>query len=243
MKNYFLTTVGLLLFASQIALAQSEDKPKYEIFTGVDFMSRHSWRGGMVHGTSSIEPTLELRKGKWTFGAWFAATLNDTYKELDLYVNYAVSPQFSVSLFDYYCPPNKLSDTHFYQLGKEDTHHLFDVIFTYKFKKIPLKLSSATIFAGMDRNTEGDLRYSTYLEASYIHTWNNYALTGIIAGTPWESSYANKADFVNLELKLARNFQLKRDVNLPVFGRIIYNPNRDKMYYIVGFSLLGLTKF
>lgn len=237
-----LFAVLLCTLASTFVCAQSP-KGDFQIYTQLDFVTRHSWRGGMEGGAPSLEPTIEFRKGKWTIGTWFAATFDDKYKELDLYVTYSPTSQFSVSLFDYYCPPTKLSDAHFYKLGKTDTRHLFDIIFNYQFKKFPLKLTAATLFAGMDTDEKEDLRYSTYLEAAYTYSWHNYDLTAVVAGTPWEGIYASKADFVNLELKLAHNFKLKKGVDFPIFGRVVHNPYRNETYYIAGFSFSGLTKF
>lgn len=239
MKNIFSAIFfGMLFLVS--GQAQKTEKSTFQFFTEVDFVTRHSWRGGMEGGAPSIEPTFELRKGKWTVGAWFAATFDDRYKELDLYITYALSSQLSLSLFDYYCPPSKLSDAHFYKFEQEDTRHLFDIIANYEFKKIPLKITAATLFAGMDTDKKNNLRYSTYLEAAYTYKWKTYAITAVIAGTPWEGIYANKADFVNLELKLSRSFKLK-NVDFPIFGRIVHNPYRNKTYYIAGFSFLGLS--
>lgn len=239
MKSSFLVIFfGILLVVS--AKGQEVKKNEFQFFTKVDFVSRHSWRGGASGGAPSIEPTFELRKGKWSVGTWFAATFDDKFRELDLYITYSPTPNLSLTLFDYYCPTTKLSHSHFYKLKKADTRHLFDMVASYEFKSIPLKLTAATIFAGMDTNKKGNLRYSTYLEAAYTHTFGKYEVTGVVAGTPWESTYASKADFVNLELKLARNFKLK-DVDFPIFGRIVHNPHRNETYYIAGFSFSGLT--
>lgn len=238
MKRSFLAF--FLILGSLFSLCAQKKENTLQLFTGVDFVSRHSWRGGMEGGAPSIEPTFELRKGKWSVGAWFAATLDDKYKELDLYVTYAPTSQLSLSLFDYYCPPSKLSEAKFYKFQKAETQHLFDFVVNYQFKSIPLKLTAATLFAGMDTNKEGDLRYSTYLEAAYTQPIGNFELTGMVAGTPWESIYAHKADFVNLELKLTQNLKLQ-NVDFPIFGRIVHNPHREKTYYIAGFSFYGLS--
>lgn len=236
MTKYIVTMCFFVVFMQQItANSQAVDssKKRVKIFTNVDLVSRHSWRGGLADETFSIEPMVEMTIGKFTFGAWAAGTVNGLYKELDLYVNFSPLKGLNLGIYDYYCPPEKLSDSKFRDFK---TWHILDAIASYSFQEIPLKLTAATVVGGMDTD------YSTYLEASYTQPISkNNSLMLLVAGTPHKGAYASKADLVNTELVLKHTFMLPKKVSMPIYGRLVYNPHKKKTYFIVGVSFSGTS--
>ncbi len=227
--------VYLVVLFSLQANAEGKEKSRLSLFANIDFVSRHSWRGGLEGNALAIEPTVELGYRKFAIGMWAAATIDDEYKELDIYLSYFPVKGLTLSLFDYYCPPQKLSEAKFSDFK---TWHLLDAIIMYNFEKIPLKLTCATVIGGMDDE------YSTYLEAMYtfpVPIGKNNEVIALVAGTPYKGIYASKADFVNTELIMKHTFNFnKGKFSMPIYGRLIYNPHRNKTYFIVGVSIAKL---
>lgn len=213
------------------------EKQKLSVFTNVDFLSSHVWRGGKSGTLPSVEPLVELSKGNFTFGAWAAATFDGEYKELDLYAIYKVK-SFSVGVFDYYCPPKDLSEARFTNVSKAETQHLYSVDVSFAgTKRIPVKLTASTMMYGMDFNSEtGDYYFSTYLEALYSKSWKSNVVTATVGMTTHEGIYYEKAALVNTELAYKRKIELKH-FSLPVFAKVIYNPATQKSFFVSGFSL------
>lgn len=235
----YIAILLLVVVSSLQANAETIDRKlkenKFSIFTNIDLVSRHSWRGGLADETFSIEPMVEMNIGKLTLGVWGAATINQQYKELDLYVAFTPFEGLNLGIYDYYCPPSKLSDSKF---GDFKAWHIFDAIATYNFKKIPLKITSATVLGGMDNE------YSTYLEATYTQSIGKHnKLILLIAGTPHKGAYATKADFVNTELIFKHVLKLKKGVSMPIYARLVHNPHKNKTYFIAGISFSGTSLF
>lgn len=233
MLKHILSIVLVLVLLPQTK-AENINKKGVIIYTNIDFVTQHSWRGGLADDTFSIEPMVEVTTGKLTFGAWAAATINDKYKELDLYISYSPIKGFSLGIYDYYCPPTRLSLSKFDNFKK---WHILDAIASYNFQKIPLKLTVATVIGGMDSD------FSTYMEASYTQPLFNKKteLVLLVAGTPKKGDYASKATLVNTEIILKHNFTLKKNVTMPIFARLVHNPHKKKTYFIVGLSFSGTS--
>ncbi|MBI9066067.1 MAG: hypothetical protein JEZ09_02165 [Salinivirgaceae bacterium] len=228
---------GLLFnsFANETAV-QKESK-KVSVFVNVDFMSSHVWRGGKSGELPSFEPLIEASFGNITVGSWAAATFDGKYKELDLYVNYNIN-DFTVALFDYYCPPENLHEAKFTNLNKENTFHLYSIDLSYEgSEKIPVKFTASTMLYGMDYNSEtGEYYYSTYLEAQYNKGWKSNTVSVVLGMTTHEGIYAKKTAIMNTELMYKRTFELK-SFTIPVFAKVVYNPYSNKSYFIGGLSI------
>lgn len=244
--NKVVLLVVLLIVSSANAWAfgkakQDGSRP-FSLYTNVDFMSTHIWRGGSSGTAPSLEPMLELSRGNLTGGVWAAATFDNSYKEIDLYLIYGYK-NFTIGVFDYFCPEAKIVDADFLDLKGTDTPHLFSVDATYKIsERIPVKFTASVMIGGMDVDTLSNNYYSTYLEAAYSKTWKRNTVSAAIGGTTHQGIYAAKAAIMNTELKYSYTFKIK-DWALPVFAKLVHNPYKNKSYFLAGFSFNRGWKF
>lgn len=243
MKRFFvLSMVFIALWFKALANESEVSKlpvKKPVVYVNVDFVSSHVWRGGKSGNAPSVEPLLEFNYGNLTLGTWAAATFDQKYKELDLYLSYQVNA-FSITLFDYYCPPEKLSEARFSNFHGSDTYHLYstDVSFNGN-QKLPFTFTASTMMYGMDMDPEtGKYYFSTYLETGYSKSWNNNSVSTKIGITTHKGIYAEKAALVNTEMSYTKTFEFDR-FNLPLFSRLIYNPYSGKAFVVGGFSVNG----
>lgn len=210
---------------------------KTTLYTNIDWVSSHIWRGGKSGNAPSLEPLIELGYGKFTIGSWAAATFDGAYKELDLYIIYSTD-LFSFGLFDYYCPPSQLSESSYTNFHGENTDHLYSIDATFLgIPKFPLKLTASTLFLGADYNSESNAyNFSTYLEASYSKYWSNNSITVLAGLNTHQGIYAAKTALINTELTYKKSFDFNF-FTLPVFGRVVYNPHNKNAWFIGGISI------
>ena len=120
-----------------------------------------------------------------------------------------------------------------------DSVHFFEGTLAYCFgESFPLTLSWSTMFAGADKNEEGKLQGSTYINASYpISLPADITLTPAIGFTPWKGYYHNKAAFTDISLKANKDIKVTDNFSIPVFVQAIVAPVYDRTYLVAGFSL------
>lgn len=239
MKLQIFTYIMMFIFSNLWAaetLVQNKIKKRI-ICANIDFISSHVWRGGKSGHAPAIEPLLEISSGNLTLGTWAATTFDKQYKELDIYAIYNIH-NFSVGVFDYFCPPQSSKNIRFIDVQKSNTHHLYSIDFTFNgTKKLPLRFTASTMLYGMDYDTQtGTYYFSTYLESKYTKNWKNNSITAACGFTTHEGIYYNKPAFVNTELMYKKTFGLKH-FDLPFFGKVIYNPATQKSFIIGGISI------
>lgn len=233
--------IGILflqfLCGGLIGSENQEPIKRYFLTTHIDVMSSHVWRGGKSGMAPSVEPYIEFKSGKFTFGSWAAATFDNEYREIDLYGLFTIN-DFSIGIYDYYCPPAKPATSNFTDFKGNDTHHLFSIdLVYYGTTQFPVKLTASTMFLGMDINhATGNYYYSTYLEAVYSKNWNNNSVSAILGCTTHKGIYADGFAFMNSELMYKKSFNLY-NFTLPVFVKVVYNPNKNQAWYIGGFAI------
>lgn len=123
--------------------------------------------------------------------------------------------------------------------GHYKDSHFFEGTLAYRFcESFPLILSWSTMFAGADKNEEGELQGSTYINVSYpISLPADITLTPAIGFTPWKGYYHNKVAFTDISLKANKNIKVTDKFSIPVFIQAIVAPVYDRTYLIAGFSL------
>src|SRR5690554_7019884 len=62
-----------------------------------DIVSSYIWRGLYV-GPASIQPSISLSSGDFTFGIWGSSSFNSTWREFDLYASYSIGDRKSTRL-------------------------------------------------------------------------------------------------------------------------------------------------
>lgn len=202
-----------------------------------DFVSDYIWRGADQNSGFSVQPSLTLGYAGLSFNVWGSQTLSrwnaeSPAKEFDINLSYALN-NFSITVSDYWWsgvnqPYGHYKDSHF-----------FEGTLAYCFgESFPLTLSWSTMFAGADKNDEGKLQGSTYINASYpISLPADITLTSAIGFTPWKGYYHNKAAFTDISIKANKDIKVTDKFSIPVFVQSIVAPVYDRTYLIVGFSL------
>ena len=210
---------------------------KFTVNGKADFVSDYIWRGADQNSGFSVQPSLTLGYAGFSINIWGSQTLSrwnveTPAKELDINLSYSLN-KFSETVSDYWWsgvnqPYGYYKDSHF-----------FEGTLVYCFgESFPLTLSWSTMFAGADKNEEGKLQGSTYVNASYpISLPADITLTPAIGFTPWKGYYRNKAAFTDISLKTNRDIKVTDYFSIPIFVQAIVAPVYDRTYLVAGFSL------
>ena len=210
---------------------------RFSVNGKVDFVSDYIWRGTDQNSGFSVQPSLTLGYAGFSINVWGSQTLSGwnvetPAKEFDINLSYSLD-NFSITVSDYWWsgvnqPYGHYKDSHF-----------FEGTLAYRFcESFPLILSWSTMFAGADKNEEGELQGSTYINASYpISLPADITLTPAIGFTPWKGYYHNKVAFTDISLKANKNIKVTDKFSIPVFIQAIAAPVYDRTYLVAGFSL------
>ncbi len=196
-----------------------------------EFVTEDVWRGGFA-GSAAFEPEISYTIGGFSIGTWASSPLNygnDTYNELDFFIEYAVG---GVTLtFSDYCWTN--GNDKFEYFGPYKENHLLEASLGYDFgvgnENVPLSFSVNTIVAGANRKANGDQGFSTYLEAVYAPSLKKLDMS-LTVGAAIENEeaamYSKKGgfNFVNIDFGLSHDFKLRDVATLTLGANLICNP-------------------
>ncbi|MDR3297373.1 MAG: hypothetical protein LBS94_03965 [Prevotellaceae bacterium] len=226
---------------------------------GADVVSSYVWRGAYCAGLSA-QPSLGLEWKGVSLGAWGSVDLLG-YKELDFALGYSIAG-FDITVTDYWWSGE---DAYDYFSRFDDnldgaaiesvttSKHMFEaaLAYTLPIEKFPLKLAWSTFFAGYDYKLDDDLKpvraFSSYVELSLPFTVKSVELEAALGVRPFKSpiyeSSANQqswysSDFavVNLSLKASKEIKITDSFSLPLFTQLIFNPNAEDVFLVVGLS-------
>ena len=229
---------GMLLIGILLAMypSQAKGQEKLEIHGKADFVSDYIWRGADQNSGFSIQPSLTLSYKGFSLNAWGSQSLtkweDGGAKEFDINLSYTFR-NFTVTVSDYWWSGVNRP------YGDYKNDHFFEGTLAYNFgESFPLTLSWSTMFAGADKDENGDLQASTYINASYpISLPADITLTPAIGFTPWQGLYYDKAAFTDISLKANKDIQITDKFSLPLFVQAIVAPVYDRTYLVAGFSL------
>ena len=127
---------------------------KFEISLGAEVVSKYVWRGFDQASGTSVQPSLGLAYKGISLSAWGSTSVTDLEpKELDLTLAYGIG-RFGIAVTDYWWSGESGKYGHY----KES--HYFEGALSYNFgDKVPLTLSAAMMFAGADKNPDGDQNF------------------------------------------------------------------------------------
>ncbi len=248
MKIWSIFAVGCILFFTPIVRGENNvEAERTEIAlkaspvsVSVDFKSKHLWRGFASGETFSIEPNITWKVSpRFSFSAWGGYCPDNSFREIDLYATYSIA-NFSVTLFDYYCPASgDFFDGRVVDFDASETEHLIDLRVDYKLKKLPVSFAVSTMLFGNDRDEEsGENLYSTYCEAIYMWKRGKLAVDFIAGYTLFKGMYAEKANFVNLVAAAGYPVKLGKNVKSSVKGIVTNNPEQGKTYLTLGLNMI-----
>lgn len=227
-----------VLFGAFLCVCPSPVKAQHEFTVSgkADFVSDYIWRGADQNSGFSIQPSLTLGYAGFSLNIWGSQSLtkwtDGGAKEFDINLGYSIH-NFSVTISDYWWSGVNMP------YGRYKDSHYFEGTLAYNFgESFPLALSWSTMFAGADKNEEGDLRASTYITASYsIDLPVGITLTPAVGFTPWKGMYHDKAAFTDLSLKASKDIHVTEKFAIPLFVQAIVAPVYDRTYLLAGFSL------
>ncbi len=206
----------------------SQDGEKNKFNTGADFYSSYIWRGTKYGTGPAIQPNLKFSSAIFTTGAWGSFDFHG-YQETDLWFYFSLPAGMSFGITDYYYP-----GLQYFDYSDTSGSHAFEV--NLGFSKDNLSLSANYVLneAGGAGSGGGD----KYFEARYSFK-SIYLFAGV--GDGWHST--NKSDgtdkftICNLGIGVSRNIKITDTFSIPVNGQLVFNPDREQMYIIVGFTL------
>jgi hypothetical protein len=200
---------------------------------GADVVSSYVWRGADCGGFS-VQPRVAVGWKGLELGAWASVELfqNDetaNIKEFDLDLSYTIGG-LSVGVTDYYfCDGKYLSDWSF---NSSSLHHL-EANLGYDFGAVALSWN--TVLTGADHQADGDRIYSSYVEVSAPFKVHDMECSVAVGASPWEDTFTaegnHKFNVVNCALTLNKSIK-----NVPLMGQVVYNPQSDATYFVVGVS-------
>ena len=207
---------------------------------GADFVSSYIWRGS-YNANASIQPTLGMTAGDFSLTAWGSADFTGDYKEADLTAAYTLGG-LTLSLTDYYWTPSSERYTEKYFRFGADSPHMIEVGGAYCFgERFPLTLAWNTMLFGADRDDEGRQNYSTYAEISYPFAVKSVDMIAAVGFTPWatENMYDTSGFAVcNVTVGATKAIRFSDSFSLPIFTRLIWNPAKDDVNFVGGFSIM-----
>ncbi|WP_300725658.1 TorF family putative porin [uncultured Bacteroides sp.] len=219
---------AVVLMLPTKAAAQNE----FTVNGKIDFVSDYVWRGAYQNSGVSIQPSLTLGYAGLTLNFWGNQSLENSAKEFDINLGYTIN-NFSITVSDYWWSGVDMPYGHY------ENQHFFEGTLAYCFgESFPLTLSWSTMFAGGDKDEDGDLQGSTYINASYpISLPLDITLTPSVGFTPWKGMYHDKAAFTDISLKASKDIKVNDRFSIPLFVQAIVSPVYDRTYLVGGFSL------
>jgi hypothetical protein len=214
--------LAVLLFIPFIS-GFSQESEKNNFSAGADFYSSYIFRGTKYGTGPHIQPLIEFNSGIFNAGAWGSFDFSG-YQEADLFFSFDLPAGFSIGMTDYYYP-----NLDYFDFSKSTGSHAWEV--NGGFSKGGVDVSANCILneAGGAGSYGGDL----YFQAGYTFK-SFYLLAG--AGNGLHTSNGN-FNVCNLGFGTARTIRVTDTFSIPVSGQIIFNPERQKMYIVIGFTL------
>lgn len=237
MKKVLMFAVLSGMFLMTASPAKAEDEEKVSMEVSADVVSSYIWRGQDCGGFS-IQPgaTLTFNKPNISVGVWANAELFEkrdfaNMTEFDLSLAWAPTEALSIGLTDYhFCNGEYLRSWNF----SESAVHNLEVNLSYDFG--PVAIAWNTCLTGPDHNADGDRCYSSYCEVSAPFKLGGVECSGAVGFLPWEdqlTSLGYNTGFNVCNLSLTASKEIGK---LPLSGQIVYNPQTEATYFVVGVS-------
>jgi hypothetical protein len=218
------TAIILMMSLLSVGNVNAQEEESTSLFsTGVDLVSTYVWRGTAFSGPS-LQPYVELGLGGLSVGAWGSQGFDGT-QEMDLYLAYAFEFGLSLGVTDYYYPG--AGDYFNYSSDSLGAHGIeanlgyeiggFSIAANYIFNESP-----GAETAG------GDM----YFELGY--GFENVDLF-VGAGDGWHTSDEEFA-LCNLGLGTSKDITVTDSFTIPVAGSLIWNPDKELFFIVVGLS-------
>ena len=218
--------VTLVLSSYASAFSQEGSGSKFSI--GSDFYSSYIWRGTKYGSGPAVQPSMKYSADWLTAGAWGSFDFSG-YQEADLYLSFTLPAGINLGITDYYYPGleyndySEVSGSHAFELNAGFTAGGFNLTANYIINE-----------AGGAGSLGGD----KYFQAGYSFEFFNIFLG---AGDGWHTydpeSEEDKFAVCNLGIGTSRIIKVTDTFNIPIAGQLIFNPDKNQMFLVVGFTL------
>jgi hypothetical protein len=218
-KKITLIVFALLAICALNVNAQEESKSSFT--AGADFYSNYVWRGSLLGTGPAFQPSVKFTSGVFTAGVWGSFDAQG-YAEADPYISFAFKNGLSIGLTDYYYPRAGGAFT-------ADSTNAVEINAGYAIGSLSLSANYILNEASVAASAGGD----KYFQASYA--FKKCSLT-VGAGDGWHTS-DGKFNICNIALGTGKVIKITDSFSIPVTGQVIYNPEKNQMFMVVGFSL------
>lgn len=249
MKSIFtkIAAVAILFSLSSFsAIKASDDEKGVSFAVQGDLVSSYIWRG-MYQTGASFQPTLGLSVGGFSLTAWgstdfdgYQASEGMANKEIDLTAAYTFGNSgLTISVADLWWAGQGAGK--YFNFNSHQTAHHFEgaIAYTLPVEKFPLSVAWYTMFAGMDKNADGDQNYSSYVEMNFPFTVKRVDLNATCGIVPYEAPQYNANGFcvTNVALKGTTEIRITDTFSLPIFAQAIWNPRMEDAHLVFGITL------
>jgi hypothetical protein len=208
----------------------------------LDVKNMHYWRGLRVSNSFVTAPMLGYYNNNLSVFTWAGMSVDGQYKEVSQIISYSAG-NFSITLLDIF----NFSDTpnaDYFNFKADETNHITDLSVSYNFTDaIPLTLMMATVLYGNDRDSQGDNRYSSYLEAGFPIAREAFTVQPFIAsgftfgGSDNNSLYGSESfAIVNVGVSVLKKLELGA-YTIPIKGTLGFNPSLKQASLEIAMSL------
>jgi len=218
-KKITLVFFTLLAICTLNVKAQEESKSSFT--AGADFYSNYVWRGSALGTGPAFQPTVKFTSGIFTAGVWGSFDASG-YAEADPYISFALKNGLSIGLTDYYYPRAGGAFT-------ADSTNAVEINAGYAIGSLTLSANYILNKASVAASAGND----KYFQASYA--FKKCSLT-VGAGDGWHTS-DGKFNVCNIALGTSKVIKITDSFSIPVTGQVIFNPEKNQMFMVVGFSL------
>jgi len=234
MKKILMITASVLLLITFIpSVNAQEDEEASKWNAGLDIYSSYIWRGSKFGTGPAFQPSVKFTTGGLTVGVWGSFDAAG-YTEADPYISYSFPFGLSLGITDYYYPTHAdstgaMTGSDFSDFDKATTYHALEINGGYTFKGLSLSANYILNESGGALSSGGDL----YFQAGYA--FSNFNIS-VGAGNGWHTS-DTEFNVCNINLGTSKTIEISEKFSIPVNGSIIYNPDRNQLFVVVGISL------
>lgn len=220
-KHSVTTTLFAIFIAGTQLSAQENNSSPWS--AGADLLSSYIWRGTRQGSGPHIQPAIEFSRGSFTAGAWGTFDFHG-YEEVDLWFGFELPGGFTIGMQDYYLP-----ELPYFDYSAADGSHAFEVNLDWESENGWLSANYIINEAGGAGSYGNDLYFEAGLSLEYFSLF-------LGAGNGWHTKNGG-FNVCNLGLEVAEEIEITDRFTVPVIGQLIFNPDREQMFVVIGFTL------
>lgn len=220
MKRKFTLVVFLVLAICTLNVKAQEVEKVSPFTVGADFYSNYVWRGTALGTGPAFQPSVKFISGGLTIGVWGSFDAAG-YAEADPYISYTFKG-VSLGVTDYYYPRAGGSFT-------SDSTNAVEINLGYAIGGLSLSANYIINEASVAASKGED----KYFQAAYAFKNFNISVGG---GDGWHTS-DGKFNVCHVGIGTGKVIKITDSFSVPVNGQVIFNPEKNQMFMVVGFSL------